>query len=422
LFPRNVEVANRASAPISVLAPPPVDESTRQRSVTLRPGFCVEDADVVIGLASRQLETATERDRDVVSGHTLDESDPAAEKRTDIGRVRKTGNIEDARALEEERAFLRKEQREARQVHLTDVGFCFGKVRVDGDRRIQIRRDVLEDVDAAGQLAATVPFSAGQIRPNVQPPPLPDAVKTFKAARLREVPDPDVLARRRPSIDFLTTFDLPFDVEAPDRLPRLEAEGLERDLDLGHPSVAGDSRSRVPDAVPVAAERLAVVGHLAVRSRTGGIHLEEEAVAVIKERIEDDRDSIVDVEIRVARELRGDDPASRSITADDPDVQRVIGVQHANGGLLRWFSVFDRFTLPQRADWIRGLPGGLVQPTVDADSPGRPAGSRDRRVAARTAWLPGGGRRAVEQRDSGEERHQAHATDLDRHHRRQRAS
>src|SRR6266571_3465856 len=312
LFPRNVEVANRASAPISVLAPPPVglpcvtippihdcsktfrldtrgeqilpvDESTRQRSVTLRAGFCVEDADVVIGLASRQLETATQRDRDVVSGHTLDESDPPAEKRTDIGRVREAGHIEDARALEEERAFLRKEQREARQVHLTDVGFCFGKVRVDGDRRVQIRRDILEDVDAADELAATVPFSAGQIRSNVQPPALPDAVKTFKAARLREVPDPDVLARRRPSIDFLTTFDLPFDVEAPDRLPRLEAERLERDFDLGDPSIIGNACGCVPDAVPIMRQSFAVVRHLPVGASPRSVDLKEKGVSVIEE-------------------------------------------------------------------------------------------------------------------------------------------
>src|SRR3989441_12857168 len=129
----------------------------------------------------------------------------------------------------------------------------------------------------------------------------------------------------------------------------------------------GNSCGRVPDSVPVAAEGFAVVGDLAIRARAGRIHLEEEAVSVIEERVEDDRDSIVDIEIRVARQLCRDDAVRRSVVADNRDVQRVVVVQHANGGLLRRLTIFDRLTLTQRSDRLRPLPIGFIQPTVDAD-------------------------------------------------------
>lgn len=56
-------------------------------------------------------------------------------------------DVKYASAFKKERSFLRKQQRKACQVDLTDVGLGLGEVRVDGDRGIQVRRQVLEDIE-----------------------------------------------------------------------------------------------------------------------------------------------------------------------------------------------------------------------------------------------------------------------------------
>jgi len=66
---------------------------------------------------------------------------------------------------------------------------------------------------------------------------------------------------------------------------------------------------------------------LSVSTGAGGIHLKKEAVAVIEERIEHDRQAIVDVEAGVARRLARDNFAGRSVAADGADVQRPVGEQ-----------------------------------------------------------------------------------------------
>lgn len=118
-----------------------------------------------------------------------------------------------------------------------------------------------------------------------------ERLRAFEAPGLREVAYPDVLARRGPAIDFLP-LDLPFDIETPRRLSRLEPECLERDLDLRDPSLVGNRRHSVPDAVPILAEPFGVVRHLPVSPGTGWIHLEKEAVPMIEEGIENDHDAL----------------------------------------------------------------------------------------------------------------------------------
>ena len=204
----------------------------------MRAGFDVEHADVVIGLPSCQLDAGTQRHRDVVFvGSALDEPNPASEERSDVGRVDETSDVEDPGAFEKECALLGKEQRKPREIDLTDVGFRFGEVGVDSDCGIQVRREVLEDVEAARQLTTSVSVATRHIWSDVQPEALPNPLEAFETAGLREVPDPDVLARRRPAIGFLAALDLPFDIESPYGLARLEAERLEWDLDFGSPSL-----------------------------------------------------------------------------------------------------------------------------------------------------------------------------------------
>ena len=50
-------------------------------------------------------------------------------------------------------------------------------------------------------------------------------------------------------------------------------------------------------------KRITDVGDLTVRASARRIHLKEEAVSVIEKWIEDNRDPIIHVEVRVAREL-----------------------------------------------------------------------------------------------------------------------
>src|SRR5262249_51786082 len=157
---------------------------------------------------------------------------------------------------------------------LPDIGFGFREVGVDGRGGVQIRRHVLEHVDPAGERAVAVLSAAGHVGPHIEAESLPDAIEAFESTRFREIPDPDVLAWCSPAIRFLTSLDLTLDVEAPDRLSRLESERLERDFDFGDPSLVGDARCGVPDAIPVSTQRLAVVRHLPVGSGTGRIHLE----------------------------------------------------------------------------------------------------------------------------------------------------
>src|SRR6185295_13696816 len=102
------------------------------------------------------------------------------------------------------------------------------------------------------------------VRPDVEAQALPYSGEAVEQPGLRQITDPDVLARRRPAIELLTTLDLALDVEAPRRLARLEAQRLEGNLDLHGPALVRDPGHRVPDPIPIAAEALRIVRYLAV--------------------------------------------------------------------------------------------------------------------------------------------------------------
>ncbi len=70
-----------------------------------------------------------------------------------------------------------------------------------------------------------------------------------------------------------------------------EAEALERNRELGDPSVSGAARADVPDGVPVGVQLS--VGDQAVDERAGGIGGEVERAALIAEGVQDDLDAII---------------------------------------------------------------------------------------------------------------------------------
>src|SRR5262249_44513778 len=102
-------------------------------------------------------------------------------------------------------------------------------------------------------------FAAGNERPYVEAVSLAQVHQPGELSRRRQVRGPHVGPRARPAVVLLKALDLPLDVEAPDLLPRLEAEALEGNRDFGRPSLRGDARPRVPDAVPVVDQILRVV-------------------------------------------------------------------------------------------------------------------------------------------------------------------
>src|SRR5262249_14460415 len=154
-----------------------------------------------------------------------------------------------------------------------DVRFGFGEIGVDRDRRVEIGRQILEDVQPAGERSfARVP-STGDVRADVQAVSLTDALQTSQLAGVSKIPNPTRHARSSPPIRFEEMLDLAFDVEAPNWLIRPEAERLERDRNFGRPAFVGSAHRRVPDAIPVAVQALRIVGDLAVRTRARGVDL-----------------------------------------------------------------------------------------------------------------------------------------------------
>ena len=96
---------------------------------------------------------------------------------------------------------------------------------------------------------------------------------------------------------------------------------------------------------------------------------------------------IVDVEIRIARELRGDDTARVTLVTHDADVQRLFVEEHADVRLLGGRPPFKRLTLSERANRRRGEPVSFVEVAVDADGPSRAPGRGHGCLSARTVRL-----------------------------------
>ena len=129
--------------------------------------------------------------------------------------------------------------------------------------------------------------------------PLTRAFKAGELSRIGEIADPTRDPRRRPAVRLEEMLDLTLDIESPNRLVGSEAQGFEWNDDFGDPRIRRARHGRVPDAVPIAAQSLSVVGDLPVRARPCRVDLKEETVPMIEERVEHDRDPIIDVEVRV---------------------------------------------------------------------------------------------------------------------------
>src|SRR5262249_54977806 len=101
---------------------------------------------------------------------------------------------------------------------------------------------------------------------------------------------------------------------------------------------------------------------------------------MVEERIENDGDAIIHIEVRVPGKLSGHDCARVDFAADDSYVNRLLVEQDANFGILTGWLTFARLALRKWPNRCRGLPVRFVQPPVDADPPGRSPRGGHRRI------------------------------------------
>ena len=78
-------------------------------------------------------------------------AEPYAPREERQGIAPDAAETEDAGVLQEEVAFLREEERKAREVDLPIVDFGLGEVGIDGQGRGEGRRDLVEDVQASAR-------------------------------------------------------------------------------------------------------------------------------------------------------------------------------------------------------------------------------------------------------------------------------
>ena len=350
-----------------------------------RSGLHVEKAQVVVAHPAREL--GPRRYRHLLP---LDEADPAREEgdEVDVGGA-EARDIVSAGSFQEELTFLRKEQREAREVDLPLVRFGLREIGVDGQHGREVRSDVLGHVQAGLEPGVTLLLASRNIGPKLPALALAGPLKPAQEARLREVREPNVLTGRGPAILLLLPLDLALHVEAPGVLFRLEAQGLEGDRELGRPALVGATRRRVPDSVPVVGRSLLVIGDLPVAARSRRVHLEEEAVAPVEEGIEHDGDVVVDLEQRVAGELRRDNGSCLAVVADDAQVQVVRIEKDPDLGVLGRRLQLVGHSLHEGTDRSGRCPCGLVELAIEldlvggSDRHGARHGRRERRLRGR---------------------------------------
>src|SRR5690606_2024388 len=130
------------------------------------------------------------------------------------------------------------------------------EVGVDRQRRVQLRRDLVEHVE----LRFVVRFSGPdgpkhaaardcERRYDVEAAPLPQTFEALRGARHAWI---DLAVARGPRDALVAAAANAIEVDAPRGRIGIEAERLERDADLGGPAVCVALRLRFPDAIPVA--------------------------------------------------------------------------------------------------------------------------------------------------------------------------
>src|SRR5262249_38905711 len=147
-------------------------------------------------------------------------------------------------------------------------------------------------------------------------------------------------------VDLVVAPDAAAEIDAPDVAGApFEAEGLERNPDFRRPAVLVHFRCDRPHAVPAWRDVAALVGHLQVGLRGRRVRHEDEAVAAISERVDDDLEAVLFSRDEILSNVVDDRRLARSIEAPYAQVKRVGIEEDAD---LRRFArglAFVRFRL-----------------------------------------------------------------------------
>ncbi len=292
---------------------------------------------------------------------------------------------EDVGPLQEERALLREEQREARQVGAARVHLGLGEVGVDGQRAEQVRAEPLRDVHARLKRPIDVGVRRRDAaarcdgRPDRQAQAQVESRQASQfagAARLRHLVVP---APAGPAVRLLQALDAALDVEVPGGQSRLEAQRRNWDADFQHPAAGVPARRRLPQPVPVRVLALAAGVHQRVVARAAGIHGEDVPRAPVPKGVEHDLHVIFVLQRPVARLGERHDAGRFGILAANPDQQRLRIGQDSHRRSRRRRGARRRLAHREVLDCLRLLPRRLVESAVEANRAGDRAG-RDRGV------------------------------------------
>ena len=278
---------------------------------------------------------------------------------------------------------LRKEEREARQVRTTLVGFGLGEVGVHGENRRQRWRDLVEQVKRGIELLVhpalriVVDLAQCERGHRVDAESLVESLEAAQVSPIPRVEQERVLERKGPAAELVVARNPAGNVEAPGIPALREVQRLERDGDLRDPPFVVPARLCVPDAVPllVVAARLFDEHVPAGGNRSHG---ERVARAPLAERVEQDHDEILVPWVGVAAHERRRDPVRLGVVAPRRKVEGVVVVQNADLRFLGQRIPLDGLVDEQLADGRAARPDLVGKVAVDGRGDSRARGTQKR--------------------------------------------
>ncbi|MEZ5420302.1 MAG: hypothetical protein R2708_23595 [Vicinamibacterales bacterium] len=159
----------------------------------------------------------------------------------------------------------------------------------------------------------------------------------------------------------------------------LEAQGLERDAELGRPAGGVGGGGHPPHRVPVRVHVAPFVGDLGVGAGAAGVGREDEAVAAVGEGVEQHFERVLLGGGEVLVDVVHHDARRIGIETAGADVEEGIVVGDEHLGLFGGRLALPRVGLDEVAGRRRPLPQGFVEDAVDdgwcggADGRERPA-------------------------------------------------
>ena len=300
--------------------------------------------------------------------------DPAAEKRVhDEIATERTAEREVRRAVQEEIALLRKEQRVPREVHLALVDLRLGEIGVDREHAAQPRRRVVEDVHArfgifrdAGIAAARRRLAGGErVGFHVEPVSLADVSNSGHEPGVRHSPQSLVARPPHPDAVLVLATNRALEVDAPLVAVRIEVQRAKGDFNLDRPPEGVAIHARIPDAVPLPVVDAAA--HQRITHQTRRVHLEEVSGARVEEGVDGPHEPIVGRQELVAAALVPEPLLRLRVVAEDPEVQAVPAECHPHLRGLGGRPTVRRIDLDEICGRCHRLPELLIETAVQGD-------------------------------------------------------